>query len=337
MATIDLQVSASADDAFENSGGNMLVTLTQGNVDAIDKFFGFRFQGVTIPAGATIDAAYLEVYLYHTNLDEPNHTIYAEDGASPAAFSSSSFDISGRTGTTASVTWSNADIGSTGFVQTPSLVSVIQELVDTYDYGSGAPMVLIIQGSADANRDLGVMHYDGDTTQAAKLHIEYTAGGGSAVTVNASPGAASVSGVTATVDAATTVSAGAATVQVNGIAASVQAGSVVTVNASAGIVPVSGVTATVNAAPLITAAAGVVQLVANAATVVAGGVTVQAAPGVAPVVGQRATIDTARYLYDLAISDEAAYQIVLSDEVAYSLLLSDQAIYAVELEDASRG
>ena len=122
-------------------GGNVLVGLEQGNVDADTKFFGFRFQAVTIPVGATVDVAYLELYLYNANLDEPLHTIYAEDGANPAAFSTATSDISSRTGTTATVTWDNSDTGATGFVQTPSLVSVVQALVDTHDYSGGAPVV----------------------------------------------------------------------------------------------------------------------------------------------------------------------------------------------------
>jgi hypothetical protein len=190
--SLDYQVGADSDDAWEGAG---TVWLTGGNseviVDATNEYYGQRWTGVTIPDGATIDTAHIDIYLPSGPNDEPQHTVYFEDGSSPGTFTTGSSDISNRTSTTATATlgdgsgkgapdwWSNLVTQPD-----PEIKTIIQELVDSYDYSSGAAMVCVIQGSADGSDDLVRRDYSSSTTEAAKLHIEYTADGDPAPNVS---------------------------------------------------------------------------------------------------------------------------------------------------------
>lgn len=182
MPTLDYQVSANSDDARQASDGTVGLA-NESIVDETTEYFGQRWTGVTIPVGATITTAWIDLWVIDDATDEPNHTVYFEDAASPATFAATANNISNRTPTTATALLSSANLGigvSGGWISDvqampfPELKTIIQELVDSYDYSSGAPMVAIIQGSATTTRDLRRLDYSTDTTKAAKLHIEYT-------------------------------------------------------------------------------------------------------------------------------------------------------------------
>jgi hypothetical protein len=203
MPTLDYQVGDNADDAREASDGSVGLA-NESIVDATNEYYGHRWTGVTIPAGATIVTAWIDIWVMADTVDEPDHTIYFEDSAAPAAFTTGANDISSRTPTTATAALSSADLGVSASgnwiadVQSmpfPELKTIIQELVDSYDYSAGAPMVAIIQGGATGTRDLRRMDYSTDSTKGAKLHIEYTEGGGGTVTtLTAEAGSFSVNG-----------------------------------------------------------------------------------------------------------------------------------------------
>lgn len=183
MTTVEYSSAASNQDANENNSGAVAINSTTALVDAVNEYFGYYFAGVTIPNGATINVAYVTIYVPTGTLDEPQHTIWFEGGSAPGVFTTVSFSISGRTPTTATVVWDNANLGAPGYFNTPSLVAIIQELMASYSYAAGAPMVMVIQGGADGTRDLESRFWDFDssTTYSAKLHIEYTAASGGSV------------------------------------------------------------------------------------------------------------------------------------------------------------
>lgn len=187
MPSVDYQVSADSDDAREGTTGTVVVVAGSNVVvDDLDEFYGFRWQGVTIPVGATITTAWIDLWIINDANDEPNHVIDFEDSSAPAAFTTNANDISGRAGTTATATLSSTNLGvaTTGnwisdlqVMPFPEIKTIIQELVDSYDYSSGAAMVARIEGSASNSRDLMIQYFELDNAKAAKLHIEYTAGG----------------------------------------------------------------------------------------------------------------------------------------------------------------
>lgn len=177
------QVGASNDDASErDSDGNILLTWANIVLGAFQGYYysGMRFSSVTIPSGATIDVAYLTWRSSSSESGSFENDLYGEDGASPGVFTSATNDITNRTRTTAVVQCDSGDLGTWNTVtdyDSPSIVSIITELVGDYDYSSGAPMVILSIWQSGSGRRLA-FSYDGDTALATKLHIEYTAAGG---------------------------------------------------------------------------------------------------------------------------------------------------------------
>ena len=192
--TVDYQVGASEDDGGELVSGNVDIDDVSVCVDAVGEIYGARWTGVTIPAGATINSAYVDGKISNAAHDEPYVTVDFEDGIAPAVFvaGSGTFTISGRTGTTATVNYgdgtainANLDdwLSAVGGGEQIVVTSIIQELQASYDYSGGEPMLCRIAARGTGAEDLGLYFYDNAAADAAKLHIDYTAGGGVDITV----------------------------------------------------------------------------------------------------------------------------------------------------------
>lgn len=178
MTTLNLQVGASTDDADESTGGTVDLTDTNIKINAAGEWVGFRFQNVTVPNGATINSATLQVSVIDD--DDPDVIIYGEDIDDAPTFSSSSNDISSRTPTTASVTWDASAIG-TGFQSAPDIATIIQEIVDRVGWSSGNDLVIMAEGQSAS--PINISTYNSSSSVAAKLDIDYTAGGGGGISI----------------------------------------------------------------------------------------------------------------------------------------------------------
>jgi hypothetical protein len=187
--SVDYQIAASSDDAAELSGTVYVNDIGARDINQAGEFYGFRWPGVTIPDGATIDTAEMDMVIAGSTADNPFHTLDFEDNDTPAAFTTGSSDISNRTGTTETLEFGDgSDLSCPGegawlsalvTLPFPELKTIIQELVDSYDYSSGLAMVARLEGDlGDAGDHLRVRSYDFHSSVAAKLHIEYTEGGG---------------------------------------------------------------------------------------------------------------------------------------------------------------
>lgn len=179
MTTLNIPIAASADDAIEATPAAASVTAASGLSDATNEWQGLRFVNVTIPSGATINTASVSVVIAVTSQDEPNHPIYGNDVDDAAAFSAIAGSVSGRTQTTATVTWSSTDLGATGTSRhdSPDLSTIVQEIIDRGGWASGNAMAFMIQGSSDASRDFNFFFYDNGSL-IPEFDADYTAGGG---------------------------------------------------------------------------------------------------------------------------------------------------------------
>ncbi len=178
MASYSGSVAASADDADEGTSGTVDITGGAMTLTAANQYFGFRFQGVGIPAGSTIDAATIDVYLLSGSFDDPNLDIYGEDVDDAAGFSASSYNISGRALTTAVTGWSATGIG-TGVKTSPDFKGVVQEIVDRAGWNSGQDMVIIMAGKAGSA--FRVRTYDAGGGSYGTLKVTYTEPSGGAI------------------------------------------------------------------------------------------------------------------------------------------------------------
>jgi len=104
---------------------------------------GLRFTPVTIPAGATINSAYLVVLSNNNyNTDTVSSVIRGEDAANPAMFVSVA-DFRGRAMTSEYETWFGIDHWASGYEYiSPDLTDVLQAMVDRSGWASGNAMIL---------------------------------------------------------------------------------------------------------------------------------------------------------------------------------------------------
>lgn len=178
MVTLDYQVATGADDGYWSGSSTFnksTVNLPLGGSYGNSRNIFCRWAGVTIPAGAKITSAYVSFRFYGYSGTPPECTLYFEDAANPSAVSSAS-DGNGRVRTTANIDVTGPTSGE--WWDTDSIVSIIQELVDSYDYGAGSAMQMIILGYPSSYSSQQSAYEDGDSDGlwAPKLHIEYASG-----------------------------------------------------------------------------------------------------------------------------------------------------------------
>lgn len=170
-------VGASSDDA-QQVGTTMTLTGTTigSDLDATSDWAGMRWTNVTIPAGATITSAVLNVVPTSATQDEPLVTIYFENADNCGTFTTTASDISNRSLTTG-VSWSNTNLGANGstYYNSPSLVSDLQTVINRGGWASGQAICAIIQGGATSTRDLTIEAYDlGPGTNPPQLIVTWT-------------------------------------------------------------------------------------------------------------------------------------------------------------------
>jgi len=188
--TIDPQVGASTDDGQELSGGVPGLTAAALVLDNDTYTGGLRFAAVDIDNGSTIDVAYLSIYSTVTWADDPYFDIYAIDEDNPSTFTISDGDIDNRTLTTASATEGPTTGVGVGWYNCQSMTTVVKEVVDRPGWSNNQAMSFILPclGTGTTNR-VRPSSYDGNSSLAEILHIEYTAGGSPSASPSISPSA----------------------------------------------------------------------------------------------------------------------------------------------------
>ena len=163
-------VTASSDDAEEAgsdaTGSYYLghIDLTSSDIELITdndatggysggtQKVGLRFTGITVPPGATITGAYLNFRAIaaddpNTNSSITNLTIKGQLIANAPTFTTTDYNISNRTLTTASASWVPTSWITNSNYNSPSIVSVIQEIVNQGTWASGNAIAIIITGT----------------------------------------------------------------------------------------------------------------------------------------------------------------------------------------------
>lgn len=177
VTAVDVRVSAGTDDAEERSSGG--VSLTSGDLEMIfdggDQTVGVRFASVPVPAGATVTAASIQFTADEVDGEATALRIEAQAADDAPTFTTGSGDISNRSRTAASVTWSPPPWGAIGAAgpeqRTDDLSTVLQEVVGRPGWTAGHAIVVVISGTGRRVAD----SFDGDPTTAPLLHVEYQA------------------------------------------------------------------------------------------------------------------------------------------------------------------
>ena len=173
LSEITCSVAIGSDDGFSGAWGfyPSLVWYEDGNPDQPYNAW-FRFTGITIPAGATIMEAHLETIQEQWSAGTALK-ISAEKASAPTAPTSTANQTS-RVRTTTSVNWTSGYADSV-WHNSPDFASVIQELVNSYNYSSGSAIQLLIDnnGSSSDSEHVGNTFESGSPP---RLYIKYQAG-----------------------------------------------------------------------------------------------------------------------------------------------------------------
>ncbi|MAT69753.1 MAG: hypothetical protein CMJ58_09535 [Planctomycetaceae bacterium] len=175
QTSVTFTVSQNSDDADQSpSTGEMWVG---DGYSWLDNYCGARFQNVTIPAGATITSATLQLYSYGSGTASFSVNMYAQDADTTSTFTTTTYELSNRPRTTATTAWTT---GSTSYTDgqsftSPNFASSIQEVVDRAGWTSGNALTVILTPVANGR---GFWKRSGNASYAPRLHVTYSTSGG---------------------------------------------------------------------------------------------------------------------------------------------------------------
>lgn len=181
---IDVQIGAAANDGVRYSGTTGFVvngTTYIGYLNNASFYHSHnfdRFTGISIGAGSTITAA--NISAYSRSGSGSTHTysvVYGCDADNPdAPTSNTTFDALSLT--TAHAHWDDATFTASAWNNSPDISSVIQELLNSYTLSNDAVMILIRSEQTASSSVTSIGYYEWSTSYGKKLHIEFSAGGG---------------------------------------------------------------------------------------------------------------------------------------------------------------
>jgi hypothetical protein len=163
-------------------------TIWLGNTTSTtSSYTGLRFTNVSLPKGATITSAQLQVYSSQSQWISMAIQVAGDLSANSAAFSST--NLPGQRGLTTSKVTSTTDTNwsTNTWYYLPDITSVIQELVNQAGWQSGNSLSVIIKGTGNAYARKFVSSYEGSSTNSVKLAIIYQTGSVATSTPPATP------------------------------------------------------------------------------------------------------------------------------------------------------
>ena len=183
--TTSARISSSINDVEEDPTNGSVYTnssdieLVYDSYNNGNQTVGLRFTGLNIPQGVTINSAYVEFTVDESQTGTCNLTIKGHDTDNSSAFTTSAYSVSSRSTTNTSVNWTPSGWSSVGSKQqSPDLSAIVQEIVNRSGFSSSSAISLVVTGSGTRTTEA----YDGSSSDAALLVVEYTTGGGSAPT-----------------------------------------------------------------------------------------------------------------------------------------------------------
>ena len=185
---VERRVTHGNDDNEEQATGSTRIASSDLELvnDGTNQTVGIRFQNVAVPKGMTISKAYLKFQVDEASTETTNLTIQVLDIDSATAFTTAKFDVSSRPVMAPSVAWSPPPwltVGASGPDQTSAdISSLVQAIVNRPGWVSGNSIAFRITGTGKRAAE----SYNGSTSAAPLLHVEYVPSGpaGSGPVVN---------------------------------------------------------------------------------------------------------------------------------------------------------
>ncbi len=150
----------------------LFISYSLSGGDPVAQKVGLRFNTVMIPKGATITSAVIEFEAASAQSATTNLILNGEAIDHSPAFIAADNNISQRTLTSATVPWENVESWSVGErYLSPSVISIIQELVNRDGWCGGQALSFVVSGTANSLRM--AQSYEGDPGAAPILRVSY--------------------------------------------------------------------------------------------------------------------------------------------------------------------
>jgi len=174
--TVTFTINSGSNDANEVDGTLYLsnAQLGIGNANTLNTYTGLRFVNVNIPKGAVITSAQIQLYSITSQQTAINLNIAGEVSANSAVFSNSK-KPSQRILTNARAVYSSDVMwaANTWYALT-DVKAVVQEVVNTSVWQTGAPLTLVIKGMSSGMFYRTVNAYEGGSANAVRFVVTYT-------------------------------------------------------------------------------------------------------------------------------------------------------------------
>lgn len=151
------------------------IELVNDSLAAGNQTVGLRFGGMRIPRRAGIQSARIQFVAKDASVASPASSLLLQglDAGQAGTFLSSAFNVSQRTRTSTSVSWTApawAAGGNGEAQQTPDLKTIVQEIVNQGAWEQGSPLGFVITGSGVRN----AWSLEGNANAAAILHVQWS-------------------------------------------------------------------------------------------------------------------------------------------------------------------
>ncbi len=173
--TVEIQVGAGADDGHHEGAAfyTSLGYLDAGFASSLIRDYWARFTGVNVPQGVSITDAYIIVVVQRTLDAGVKTNIYMND-VDDAVNPTGTADLEAKVRTTAFTAWDDQGGGVLDVINSPSITSVVQEIVDRPSWSSGNAMMILHDDDGSSGLQIyRFFSYNNDPTRAITLHIEY--------------------------------------------------------------------------------------------------------------------------------------------------------------------
>lgn len=176
-ATTGLTIVASGDDGgWHNTSTGFFsvagtpIRLGDASATDADRNAWLRFLNLDVPPGATILTATLKLTATGVSGTIPQLKVDAEKNVNPAAPTTRTI-VNAKTHTTANVLWTPASWGVGSVQSSPSLVTILQEIVNQAGWIRGNPIQFFVLDNQAGNvtGQLSFQSFDGDPSSAATL------------------------------------------------------------------------------------------------------------------------------------------------------------------------
>lgn len=180
MSTFSGTPGADGDDGYDGTGfDNANVEVQFGDQGTANMRTFVRFPNVTIANGSTITAASIDFIERFTNTDVTcNVNVYFQLATNPAAPTSSGEMDTAFAAATSAVAWNAVPAANQDDVlTTPSLVSILQSVVNQGGFASGNAVLALVQNNGSSTNAYRRLRTHVAGAPLSTLNVTYTVGG----------------------------------------------------------------------------------------------------------------------------------------------------------------